>query len=183
MSNQVIDELLKRVNNESLEADKRSASQGQLIKYHIVYIDDGIPHKVESAYMSVFLSSKELERSQEQRLEEENYQIFGPVEIVDQGLCDSKINRYLQEKDLRTKEMDEYRSRTVFGIVNKYKYMYSSWSVNFTVDRFVSCIYSEKAISKRELRKCFKKSIEEAGAIKILRNTLKNGNEKICLEI
>jgi len=175
-------DFLQKVKRDSAEADQRALSKGNLIKYSIVYMDDGSPSKVESAYMSSFLTMEELKFSESKRLDGNMYIIHGPEEIADQGLDDSKINRYLLEKDKNVEDMDLYRNNFVNASVQGYKYMYSAWSEIFTVERFVSCAFSKKAISKGELSEVFEKAIVEGGAIKIKKATLGTGNEINCWE-
>jgi hypothetical protein len=183
MSEFLKDDFLEKVQKGAVDADSEAAEQGSLIKYLIIYLKNGLPSKIESAYMHSVLTVEELEVFERARLESSEYVIQGPIEITDQGLSDSKINRYLMEKSRSNQENDVYRKQLVHGTVNGFKYMYSSWANIFTVDRFVSCLFSKKAIPKEQLNKSFSKGIEEGKAVKIIKTTLANGNEKVCWKL
>jgi hypothetical protein len=182
MSDDFVDILLDGIIEDSSEADRDAVSQGSLIKYNIIYMDNDLPVKVESAYMQAYVSVEELEKFEKERLDGKQYIIHGPKGLTDQGLDDSKINRYLLEKARSADEKVIYDSKLVHGAVKGYKYMYSSWASMFTVDRFVSCIFTKKAIPKKELKEYFKCSISEGSATKIKRNTLKSNREITCLD-
>lgn len=169
--------LMISVMRESAAQDKKERLNGKLLKY-IFEIRDA-KNKIKDvicAYTCSYYYINEI--ILKTGLGEKNLTVRGPFPIVEDGLVDSKINRWKEENEKSSGDSGLIEKKIKDAKKNGYKYIYLIFDNIFGIERFSSFSNSDKAYALSKVNKLISSGTNRH----IKRINLLNGKEKIFYE-